>query len=513
MLNKYAFWSMVFVVFSASASAAPQPLLSISHHQSAVICEFAEPTYKIPEFNEPECRTAKLMDVDPQNKALWVSLKFDRPKHWEVLHKPYGLFVFAKASSELYLNGEWLGRNGIPAYDDSEVMGRMDTVFSLPADLVKDKDNMLVMHLSGQHSIVKLGYPVHFIGFAQYGDTRDYVQMLSQYGLILLGAFILGSIYFFILSFGNQTKSIHRLFAALCCLASLQLGTELSRGLIHYSYIWHDIRLITVTFLSFLFGTSLLAYSSYKVAQKHYLHWLYAGMLLTIVAIILAPGFDAKTTAGIFIPLVVSLVQLISYWRRHSDRRILTWFWVQLTIAVTIVISAATFHEIIHFMLVGGLLCYLFVQQARDHREQQQQLSLDQSTIAKLEYKLAENAQSQSPAKLAITVAGTTEMVSTNDIAYCKASGDYVEVHLTQGGETLYSGTLKQLEGLLPATFLKVHRSYLVNLNEVLALTAKHQTEKAENVLRLTNEQYVPVSRRLLPIVKDSLKQAAVNAQ
>ena len=505
MVVVIAVWASI-----GAAIADSQPLLPFRFDQPVMLCEFNPVKTEIPRFDEPQCRSAELVDIDPQNTSLWVSIEFDRPAQWPALSAPYGMFLFGKSASEVYLNEQLLGRNGFPGSAQNEAPGKMDAVFHVPSELLREQGNKLVMHLSGHHSLVTLGYPIHVIGFGQFGDTREHVQHLSRYGLVLLGAFVIGAIYFLFLSLGPRTKTVHRLFAALCCLAALQMGAELSRGLTHYTYHWHDLRLLAVTGLSFMFGTLLLAYSAYKVSQQHYLHWLYVGILLTIVTIIFLPGFDAKTTAGIFVPLVVSLGQILVYWRRHSDQRLRTWFWVQLLAAITIVISSAAFHEIIYFSLIACLLCYLFVQQAREHREQQQQLWDDESTIAKLEYKLAEKAQRSSPSKLILKSAGKTDVISTEEIAFCRASGDYVEIHLLNKSEKLFSGSLKQLEMDLPPTFLKVHRSYLVNLDEVVSLTGKAQTDTSENVLYLTNQTTVPVSRRLLPLVRDSLNQSTI---
>lgn len=499
---------LLFWLSINAAVAEPQPLLPFGFNQPVTICEFESIRAAPPTFSEPECSNTKMIDVDPQHSTLWVSIQFDRLPQWSLLPEPLGLFLFGKAASQVYLNGELLGSNGAPGDARSEVAGRMDTVFHVPSNLLRAENNHLILYLSGHHSIVELGYPIHFVGLGQFGDTREHVQKLSRYGLVLLGAFVIGGIYFLFLSWGAQAKAVHRLFAMLCCIAALQLGIELSRGLFNYPYPWHDLRLLLVTGFSFSFGTLLLGYCAYKVAQQHYLHWLYAGIILTIVTIILIPGFDAKTTAGIFIPLLVSLIQIVVYWRRHNYRRLVSWFWVQLTAAITIVVSAAAFHEIIYFSLIALLLCYLFVYQAREHREQQLQLRLDESTISKLEYKLAEKAQSAAPSKLVISSAGKTDIVSTRDIAFCKAAGDYVEVHLLDHTVKLFSGSLKQLEGQLPVTFLKVHRSYVVNLDEIESLVVRNHAETRENVLQLTNQGVVPVSRRLLPMVRDSLKQS-----
>lgn len=67
-----------------------------------------------------------------------------------------------------------------------------------------------------------------------------------------------------------------------------------------------------------------------------------------------------------------------------------------------------------------------------------------------------------------------------DQISYCKGAGDYVEVVKTDKSTILYSRSLKELEKLLPSMFCTG------NLNLVSKMT-------------------IPVSRRTMPMVRDSL--------
>lgn len=494
---------LLSVISVITKSHAQEPMFSFAFDQPVTICEFQSAQLSIPQFSEPECQSRTLKDLNPQKRELWVRLTFDTSKNLQLISPPYGLYLFGKTSSRVYLNNQLLGSNGVPASDSSEEAGVMDIVFHIPSELILKTNNELVMHLSAHHSIVELGYPIHMVGIGQFADPKRQIQKSASVGLILIGAFSVGFIYFLRLSFGKTDDTRYRVFAALCLIAGIQLATELSRGLIDYAYPVHDIRLLLVTALSFLFGILLLTYSSIEVARTHALHWVYSGIILTLLVIIFVEGFDTKTTAGVFIPLLFSLVQLLWYWKKNKNNALLRWFGVQFIIAITICLSVGSFHEITYFLIVGLLLCYLFIQHAKQYKHQLEQRQNDQTRIAKLEYKLAQNTQSKHPAKIQISTGNKNEYISTSDIAYCKAAGDYVELHLFDLSEKLYSGSLKQLEEKLPSIFIRVHRSYLVNLNEVTSLA---ESQGSSNQLSLTNEQKVPVSRRLLPFVRKSLK-------
>lgn len=61
------------------------------------------------------------------------------------------------------------------------------------------------------------------------------------------------------------------------------------------------------------------------------------------------------------------------------------------------------------------------------------------------------------------------EVIVVQDILYCKADDNYTHVHLRES-DKLVSKTLKHFEDMLtPYGFVRTHKSYLVNPNEIVA--------------------------------------------
>lgn len=80
-------------------------------------------------------------------------------------------------------------------------------------------------------------------------------------------------------------------------------------------------------------------------------------------------------------------------------------------------------------------------------------------------------------------------VVDSCDIEFCAAAGNYVEIH-TVGQVYILRSTMKQLEEQLqPYGFVRVHRSYLINLQ---ALKGRGQNQ----TLLLSSGRSVPCSRR-----------------
>lgn len=92
--------------------------------------------------------------------------------------------------------------------------------------------------------------------------------------------------------------------------------------------------------------------------------------------------------------------------------------------------------------------------------------------------------------KITIPQQNGFEVISTADILYCKADDNYTEIYLTTNKKKLVSKTLKYFEDILKDTsFARVHKSYLVNVNEVV----KYMKGKGGSVI-LSNGKEIMVS-------------------
>ncbi len=82
------------------------------------------------------------------------------------------------------------------------------------------------------------------------------------------------------------------------------------------------------------------------------------------------------------------------------------------------------------------------------------------------------------------------EVLETSDILYCKADDNYTEIYLNNNKKKLVSKTLKYFEeALTSSSFARVHKSYLVNVNEV----TKYRKGKGGSVV-LSNGKEIMVS-------------------
>ena len=101
----------------------------------------------------------------------------------------------------------------------------------------------------------------------------------------------------------------------------------------------------------------------------------------------------------------------------------------------------------------------------------------------------AEPAQGSAESKDCISIKADykVSLVKYADIIFIESVGEYVRLHLTSGTSIMTLLRLKNIESALPADrFMRVHRSYIVNLG--------HVTGYARGRVYLDNEEYVPIS-------------------
>lgn len=92
--------------------------------------------------------------------------------------------------------------------------------------------------------------------------------------------------------------------------------------------------------------------------------------------------------------------------------------------------------------------------------------------------------------KLTIPQLDGFEVINTADILFCKADDNYTEIYLNTNKKKLVSKTLKYFEDALnDASFARVHKSYLVNVNEIV----KYIKGKGGSVI-LSNGSEISVS-------------------
>lgn len=104
--------------------------------------------------------------------------------------------------------------------------------------------------------------------------------------------------------------------------------------------------------------------------------------------------------------------------------------------------------------------------------------------------------------RIVVKISGKIKIIPVQDIHYLEAADDYVKI-VTQEGAFLKNKTMAFFEQTLdPQQFSRVHRSYILNVNQV---TRIEPYEKENHLAILRNGAKVPVSKTGYPKLKASL--------
>ncbi len=89
-----------------------------------------------------------------------------------------------------------------------------------------------------------------------------------------------------------------------------------------------------------------------------------------------------------------------------------------------------------------------------------------------------------------------TYLVKLSNIIYVESAGEYVRLHLTDGTTLVTLFRLKNMESTLQSSqFMRVHRSYIVNLSHIVGYT--------KGRIFLSNEDYIPIGENYKEQIKN----------
>jgi two-component system, LytTR family, response regulator LytT len=131
---------------------------------------------------------------------------------------------------------------------------------------------------------------------------------------------------------------------------------------------------------------------------------------------------------------------------------------------------------------------------------------VDPERLARVVARLAERRPpAREPRKIPVVAGGGTELIGQEQVRFVHAEGDYSRIH-TYDRSYLSTASLRELEAALPADrFLRIHRSYLVNVAHVAAVRSA-APDRLRVVLDDAQRTELGVARRQAPRVRAALK-------
>lgn len=108
---------------------------------------------------------------------------------------------------------------------------------------------------------------------------------------------------------------------------------------------------------------------------------------------------------------------------------------------------------------------------------------------------------------LAIRSAGRIDLVRLSDVRLINGADSYAELALYDGRRLLYGKTLDRLETLLPEYFVRIHRSHIVRVADIQALTS---SAGSRYTAELVTGEELPIGRTRLQAVRERLSGGGV---
>jgi hypothetical protein len=502
-------FALTILVLIAAASAAHAQTFVRATAEPVRVCPATPGQDTPPDFAAEGCETMSYWDLDPQGRSLWFEARFTLTPEQIAEAGPKGVYMSGIVASRFFLNGEYIGSNGAPAATPAaEIPGRMDAVTYAPQALLREGENRLAVQLSSHHGRVTLSAPLHMLGLGPYQEPTARILQAYWPSLMMVSVFALSALVFGVMAVRSEDKEGPAILSALSLFLGLMLLSETARGLFAYPYPMHAWRLMAITGFGWAAGAAFLAhvlqrFSGWSLSRR----WLCvaAGAGLIALPTVLADGFDGKTGYALLTAFTLATLGC-GYWAYRQQPGAVTYVVGLIAAVAMIPLTGHLFLDVHLYWISAAFLFALFVRQALALVRERRARVQESERANRLDAALAQARQASAPAPLKLVSGARTEFVSTDEILSLNGAGDYVELRFKSGRTALHNATLTELEKALPAAFLRVHRSCIVNTAFVERL---ERDAGGGGRLTLAGGGEAPVSRRIMPKVKTVLEEGA----
>ena len=160
------------------------------------------------------------------------------------------------------------------------------------------------------------------------------------------------------------------------------------------------------------------------------------------------------------------------------------WTTAGASFGASLVYFVPTHIAVLAFLLICWLIIYGQPVTAKPSKE----INLDKKHTTHNPTNSALTTPPTTQQTLTVQKGNTNISLTTTDIDYICAAGNYVDI-FSQGKTYLLRATMKQLADQLPETdFVRIHRSYIININTLESLTT--------DSVQLRTEQTLPVGAK-----------------
>jgi DNA-binding LytR/AlgR family response regulator len=439
---------------------------------------------------DTSCQDVTLSEVQPRGRLLELERTVFVDPATLPLGRPLMVRMTGMASAEVRWNGVLIGRNGVPAQSRAEEQpGRFTAAFLVPARLVRAGTNQLSVRLSSHHLWLPVLWPVHELTVGPFETPR--LAQVDHYipALLMLGALIGAGVYFVAAALSDRGDRGARLLAAIAGVTVLQLGVEVARAFVDYSYPWHLVRVAAIALLCVLAAVLVAAYAARRLAPTRTKLIVALTLALGAASLLFAPSYDLKAIGALAAGLLAIAIAAVAgpreggAWKRALLGAALASAWLYA--------DPALFLDRSWFMLVAAALVLIAAAQVLRLKRARQERDAAAARAAAFAKRLA-RAEREGEAIVQLKDGSRIWRVAEDDIVSLRAADDYCEATLADGRILLVTAGISNLLHQLPTRFVRVHRSWAVNRTHILSAAPR---PGGGRLLQLSNGTAVPVGR------------------
>lgn len=421
-----------------------------------------------------------------QEVRFRVSL--DNDEKWR---RPVGLMMGGPFSAEVFWDGHKIGDKGIVGSTSSEeTAGPIDFISFIPSEWLSPGEHEIRVRLSTQHLFASDDSVFHYIWLAPYRESGRRDLRYYAVPLIILSALMLLSFQSFRIG-RNAGNDLHIGIGLYGFSIVVLLLSEVSRALVNYPYPYHELRGL-VGWVSNVTAGLTLFYACLKTTSGRLpIAVLSLGFLVAVLSYLIPMSSGDERLALDFMLLVLTPSLVFSYLALKGETSYLSTlplFW--LTCVVSNSLSTGLFLDSYQFIgsliLMGGAWLWVYVEIKPSEQHQ---------------------ADVNKTASFIIQSTGQQKVIPVMGCYALKGEGNYTNLMLADGKTVLHQDGLGAIMETSPMDFVRVHKSYAINLKSVKGLKS---AAGSKYWVEMMNGQTIPVSRYRVAELRGLLSDASL---
>ncbi len=417
-------------------------------------------------------------------QEIRFSINIDSSSKWQ---QPISLLVGGPFSAEIFWDGQNIGNKGdVGTNGDTEIAGPIDFSVFVPPSLLTQGEHQLMLRLSTSHLLFDDKSVLHFVWLTPY--QQDWQRNIGYYAvpLVILGCLLLLSLQSVRIGF-NAVNTMHSGLGLFGFFVAINLVSEVSRAIVNYPYFYHELRGLVAWFSSI--GACLaLHYVCYRLVPTKFTKIvLCITFALVLIMYFIPMNSGDRRLAYEF--LILTFGPAVVFIRQYLNRDIsyfctlpIFWFACFISQFISIGLFLDSFIYLSSLLLIGGAWLWTYVS----------------VPIRRSKQKNGDETKSFS-----VKSAGIERVISIDDCYGLKGEGNFTSIMLNSGECILHQDGLGALMQTKPQNFMRVHKSFAVNLSKVITLKS---ASGSKYWLVMENNETVPVSRYRVAEIRERIR-------